>query len=194
MRKYELFFCSFRNPAQHMKYHLSFLVAALLLLGAGLVFFDRNNEDVETITKLFNVNADDLSDASVTIINKHTGKEPDGFTIPDQDPAYCAEGFFRLPYFQTYRPAFRGIGIGNTVQIDTGQNTVPFHREKVAVRIPEGFQGGALDFASSIFSWVIFHLTYSFKYIGAGILVLFTMGMMYLNRVRIIKASGNKNK
>ena len=58
--------------------------------------------------------------------------------------------------------------------------------QDAAVRIPEGFQGGALDFASSIFSWVIFHLTYSFKYIGAGILVLFTMGMMYLNRVRII--------
>ena len=34
MRKYELFFCSFRNPAQHMKYHLSFLVAA-----AGVNFF-----------------------------------------------------------------------------------------------------------------------------------------------------------
>lgn len=66
--------------------------------------------------------------------------------------------------------------------------------QDAAVRIPEGFQGGALDFASSIFSWVIFHLTYSFKYIGAGILVLFTMGMIYLNRVRIIKASGNKNK
>lgn len=66
--------------------------------------------------------------------------------------------------------------------------------QDAAVRIPEGFQGGALDFASSIFSWVIFHLTYSFKYIGAGILVLFTMGMMYLNRVHIIKASGNKNK
>ena len=66
--------------------------------------------------------------------------------------------------------------------------------QDAAGRIPEGFQGGALDFASSIFSWVIFHLTYSFKYIGAGILVLFTMGMMYLNRVRIIKASGNKNK
>lgn len=66
--------------------------------------------------------------------------------------------------------------------------------QDAAVRIPEGFQGGALDFASSIFSWVIFHLTYSFKYIGAGILVLFTMGMMYLNRVRVIKASGNKNK
>lgn len=66
--------------------------------------------------------------------------------------------------------------------------------EDAAVRIPEGFQGGALDFASSIFSWIIFHLTYSFKYIGAGILVLFTMGMMYLNRVRIIKASKHENK
>ena len=66
--------------------------------------------------------------------------------------------------------------------------------QDAAVRIPEGFQGGALDFASSIFSWLIFHLTYSFKYIGAGILVLFTMGMMYLNRVRIIKASRQENK
>lgn len=80
-----------------MKYLLSFLVAALLLLGAGLVFFDRDNEDAEMITKLFNVNADDLSDASVKIINKHTGREQDSFTIPDQDPEYCAEGFFRLP-------------------------------------------------------------------------------------------------
>lgn len=66
--------------------------------------------------------------------------------------------------------------------------------QDAAVHIPEGFQGGALDFASSIFSWIIFHLTYSFKYIGAGILVLFTMGMMYLNRVRIIKASKHENK
>ena len=66
--------------------------------------------------------------------------------------------------------------------------------QDAAVRIPEGFQGGALDFASSIFSWIIFHMTYSFKYIGAGILVLFTMGMMYLNRVRIIKASKHENK
>ena len=66
--------------------------------------------------------------------------------------------------------------------------------QDAAVRIPEGFQGGALDFASSIFSWIIFHLTYSFKYIGVGILVLFTMGMMYLNRVRIIKASKHENK
>ena len=32
-----------------------------------------------------------------------------------------------------------------------------------AVKIPEGFQGGALDFASSLFSWIIFHLVYNFK-------------------------------
>lgn len=80
-----------------MKYLLSSLVVALLLLGAGLVFFDPDNEDTETITKLFNINADDLSDASVKIVNEHTGRELDSFTIPDQDPAYCVEGFFRLP-------------------------------------------------------------------------------------------------
>lgn len=66
--------------------------------------------------------------------------------------------------------------------------------QDAAVRIPEGFQGGALDFASSLFSWVIFHLTYSFKYVGSAILVITTMGLMYYNRVRIIKASRHENK
>ena len=66
--------------------------------------------------------------------------------------------------------------------------------QDAAVRIPEGFQGGALDFASSLFSWVIFHLTYSFKYVGSAILVIITMGLMYYNRVRIIKASRHENK
>lgn len=63
-----------------------------------------------------------------------------------------------------------------------------------AVLIPEGFQGGALDFASSLFSYIIFHLVYSFKYVGSSILVLFTMGLMYYNRVRIIKASRKNDK
>ena len=66
--------------------------------------------------------------------------------------------------------------------------------QDAAVRIPEGFQGGALDFASSLFSWVLFHLTYSFKYVGSAILVIITMGLMYYNRVRIIKASRHENK
>ena len=58
-----------------------------------------------------------------------------------------------------------------------------------AVAIPEGFQGGSLDFASSIFSWVIFHLVHDFKWIGSGILVVGTTVMAIFNRRRIIKAS-----
>lgn len=56
-----------------------------------------------------------------------------------------------------------------------------------AVAIPAGFEGGSLDFASSPLAWAIFHLTYTFKWIGAGILVLITMLLMYLNRRAIIK-------
>ena len=62
-----------------------------------------------------------------------------------------------------------------------------------AVAIPEGFQGGALDFASSIFSWVIFHLVHDFKWVGSAILVAGTTVMAIFNRRRIIKASYEKN-
>lgn len=55
-----------------------------------------------------------------------------------------------------------------------------------AVQIPEGFQGGALDFASSIFSWVIFHAVYHLKIIGSVVLVLVTLGMAVYNRRRIL--------
>ena len=58
-----------------------------------------------------------------------------------------------------------------------------------AVAIPEGFQGGALDFASSIFSWVIFHLVHDFKLVGSAILVMGTTLLAIFNRRRIIKAS-----
>ena len=51
-----------------------------------------------------------------------------------------------------------------------------------AVAIPAGFEGGALDFASSPLAWIIFHLTYSLKWIGAGILVIFTFFLMMRNR------------
>lgn len=60
-----------------------------------------------------------------------------------------------------------------------------------AVAIPEGFEGGSLDFASSPLAWIIFHLTYSFKWIGAAILVLFTMFLMFLNRRAIIRYQNN---
>lgn len=53
------------------------------------------------------------------------------------------------------------------------------------VNIPEGFQAGALDFASSLFCWVIFHLTYSFKIVGPAILVAIALGMAIYNRIRM---------
>ena len=56
-----------------------------------------------------------------------------------------------------------------------------------AVAIPEGFEGGSLDFASSPLAWVIFHLSYSLKWIGVAILVLGTMVLMFFNRRAIIK-------
>lgn len=58
-----------------------------------------------------------------------------------------------------------------------------------AVAIPDGFQGGSLDFASSLFSWVIFHLVHDFKLIGSAVLVVGTTVLAIFNRRRIIKAS-----
>ncbi len=57
------------------------------------------------------------------------------------------------------------------------------------VRIPDGFtQGASIDFASSLFAWVIYHLTHSFKIVGPAILVVISVVMMYINRCRIIKS------
>ena len=56
-----------------------------------------------------------------------------------------------------------------------------------AVAIPEGFEGGSLDFASSPFAWVIFHLTHSCKWMGIVALVLCTGGLVAWNRVKIVR-------
>ena len=58
-----------------------------------------------------------------------------------------------------------------------------------AVAIPEGFLGGSLDFASSPLSWIIYKLTYypSWRWAGAGILVLGTLALMIRNRINIIR-------
>ena len=56
-----------------------------------------------------------------------------------------------------------------------------------AVKVPEGFQAGSLDFASSPLAWVIFHLTHTFKWIGASVLVLITLVLMFFNRRAIVK-------
>jgi len=56
-----------------------------------------------------------------------------------------------------------------------------------AVAIPDGFDGGSLDFASSPLAWVIFQCTENLKWVGSAILVLVTMAMMWWNRVQIIR-------
>ena len=64
-----------------------------------------------------------------------------------------------------------------------------------ASKIPEGFQAGALDFASSLFGWVIYACVNYLKWIGAGVLTIITICMMLWNRKRIVadeKKSENK--
>ncbi len=55
-----------------------------------------------------------------------------------------------------------------------------------ALKIPDGFEGGALDFASSPFAWVIFHLVHNLKWIGSAVLVVCTLGLAVYNRRRIL--------
>lgn len=56
-----------------------------------------------------------------------------------------------------------------------------------AVAIPAGFEAGSLDFASSPLAWLIFQLCHAWKWIGAGILVLCSMGLMVWNRILITR-------
>ncbi len=56
-----------------------------------------------------------------------------------------------------------------------------------AVAIPDGFDGGSLDFASSPLAWLIYQCSINLKWVGAGILVLISMGMMWWNRMLIVK-------
>lgn len=56
-----------------------------------------------------------------------------------------------------------------------------------AAKIPDGFQGGALDFASSLFAWGIYHLSVTIKYVGPAVLVILTFALMLYNRRRIVR-------
>ena len=62
-----------------------------------------------------------------------------------------------------------------------------------AADIPAGFEGGALDFASSLFGWVIYKCVAYLKWVGAGVLTLITVGMVVWNRMRIVKEEKNNN-
>ena len=65
----------------------------------------------------------------------------------------------------------------NQVYAATGDN---------AAHIPDGFSGGALDFASSLFGWVIYRGV-KLSYVGMSVLAVITVAMMVINRQRIVK-------
>jgi len=57
------------------------------------------------------------------------------------------------------------------------------------ITVPAGFEGGAaLDFASAFWCWTIYHLTVSFKWVGAVGAGLIALGMCAVNFIRIRRA------
>ena len=66
-------------------------------------------------------------------------------------------------------------------------NTVFEATQDKAAQIPEGFEAGAMDFASSLFVWVIYKCVAYLHWVGAGILTVITIGMVLWNRRRINK-------
>ncbi len=56
-----------------------------------------------------------------------------------------------------------------------------------AAQIPEGFEGGALDFASSLLGWTIYKLTCYLRYIGPAVLVIITAVLLFFNRRMILR-------
>ena len=79
-------------------------------------------------------------------------------------------------YFVTdMAPAFTQAA--HTVFEQTGDN---------AAKIPEGFEAGAIDFASSLFGWVIYKCVNNLEYVGMGMLTLITLAMMFYNHQRIV--------
>lgn len=56
-----------------------------------------------------------------------------------------------------------------------------------AAKVPDGFEAGSIDFASSLFGYTIYALMKYIKWIGAAILVVITVALMLVNRRLIIK-------
>ena len=63
-----------------------------------------------------------------------------------------------------------------------------------AVAIPEGFEGGSLDFAGSPLAWIIFQCCQNLKYVGVAVLTLGTMALVVWNRINIIKTQRELTK
>ena len=63
-----------------------------------------------------------------------------------------------------------------------------------AAHIPDGFSGGALDFASSLFGWLIYRGV-KLQYVGMALLSVITIVLMVVNNRRIVKEERKmKNK
>ena len=56
-----------------------------------------------------------------------------------------------------------------------------------AAHVPDGFQAGSMDFASSLFGYTIYAAVKYIKWVGAALLVLLTAVLMFFNRRAIIK-------
>lgn len=59
------------------------------------------------------------------------------------------------------------------------------HPDDAAVKVPEGFKAGSLDFASSPIAFLIYGCMAYLKYIGAGILTIIAIAMLAWNRKKI---------
>ena len=58
------------------------------------------------------------------------------------------------------------------------------------ITVPQGFEGGAsIDFAAAFWCWTLFHLTVTFKWIGAAVLALIAVAMCAINFIRIRRNS-----
>ncbi len=63
--------------------------------------------------------------------------------------------------------------------------------QDAAARVPEGNFAGALDFASSLFGWVIYKCVNNLEYVGMGLLSGITIVMVFINRRRIVAEEKN---
>ncbi len=59
--------------------------------------------------------------------------------------------------------------------------------------IPEGFAGGALDFASSLFGWLIYRGV-KLQYVGMALLTIVTVALMVVNNRRIVREDREAKK
>ena len=76
----------------------------------------------------------------------------------------------------------------NDVYKTTGDPSANIPSYTDAAGASHQYDAGALDFASSLLAWVIYKCTAALKFIGAGILVLVTVGMVVWNRMRIVRS------